>query len=137
MVVGQSTSDRGGEAYRWTQSGGIVGLGAIDTGASRINSTAWATSWDGSVIVGQDSSAGGDAAFIWDELQGMRSLQQLLIDDYGLGSSLAGWILTNAVDVSDDGSNVVGTGLNPDGQGCCRRCWWLDSGSRHLADRPR
>jgi hypothetical protein len=64
---------------------------------------------DGSVIVG-----GSGEAFIWDPLNGMRSLKAVLESDYGL--DLTGWILQYAEDVSADGHTVVGWGLNPDGQ---------------------
>lgn len=41
------------------------------------------------------------------------SLKNLLVNDYGL--NLAGWTLNFAVDVSEDGRTIVGSGTNPDG----------------------
>ena len=45
----------------------------------------------------------------------MRELQQVL-SDVGLGSALAGWALTEATAISDDGLVIVGGGINPSGQ---------------------
>jgi hypothetical protein len=43
----------------------------------------------------------------------MRSLRDLLVTGYGL--DLAGWTLTEARDVSADGTIIVGWGTNPSG----------------------
>jgi probable HAF family extracellular repeat protein len=110
VIVGQSGSPA--EAFRWTEANGIVGLGVLPD-----NSESWAmdVSADGSVIVGgnysQEIHTG--EAFIWDEIKGMRSLQDLLINEYGL--DLTGWILKEATGISDDGLTIVGFGSNPDG----------------------
>jgi hypothetical protein len=68
------------------------------------------------VIVGR---ARGDAdygrPFIWDDLHSIRDVNDVLRDDYGLGESLAGWTLTGALDISDDGRTIVGDGLTPQG----------------------
>ena len=45
----------------------------------------------------------------------MQSVQDVLTDDYGLGSSLTGWTLTTASAVSADGTTIVGYGSNADG----------------------
>jgi hypothetical protein len=44
----------------------------------------------------------------------MRSLQEVLVKDYGL--ELTGWALKMAKAVSDDGLTIVGKGINPDGK---------------------
>ena len=82
---------------------------------------------DGSVVVGYSRSSfpgGMDdplgtptiEAFIWDATNGMRSLQDVLTNDFGLGSTLAGWTLTQATAISADGLTIVGLGFNPDGR---------------------
>jgi hypothetical protein len=96
-------SERNDEAFRWTEETGMVGLGTMP---GAFTSQATAVSDDGSVIVG--SSYG---PFIWDSTNGMRDLEALLTDDYGL--DLAGWILFHAADVSADGLTIVGFGRNP------------------------
>jgi hypothetical protein len=45
----------------------------------------------------------------------MRNLADVLRDDYALGESLAGWTLTAAFDISDDGRTIVGQGVAPGG----------------------
>jgi probable HAF family extracellular repeat protein len=59
-VVGQSISASGQEAFRWTVSGGMVGLGDLPGGGS-ITGNALGVSADGKVVVGQSDSALGDA----------------------------------------------------------------------------
>jgi probable HAF family extracellular repeat protein len=113
IVVGWSSSELAffGEAYRWTSSSGMVGLGALpsDTPSSK----AYGISGDGSVIVGVSSSVPYQDAFVWDPMNGMRSLRSILTHDLGL--DLTGWTLEEARDVSDDGLTIVGWGINPAG----------------------
>ncbi|MFM6791056.1 MAG: HAF repeat/PEP-CTERM domain-containing protein, partial [Microcystis panniformis] len=114
VVVGYSSgSDSPFEAFRWTQQTGMVGLGHLPSVDFRFFSLASGVSGDGSVVVGYSESANGDEAFIWNSTQGMRSLQQVLTNDYGL--DLTGWFLDRANAISADGLTVVGFGTNPDG----------------------
>jgi uncharacterized membrane protein len=113
IIVGQGNSDAGAEAFRWTQAGGMVGLGDLAGGS--FSSRANAVSADGAMVVGQGLSSLGNEAFVWDATRGMRSLRQVLIGDFGLGASLAGWTLTSANDISADGQFIVGSGTNPSG----------------------
>jgi hypothetical protein len=102
------------EAFRWSQAGGMVGLGDLPGGL--FYSVALAVSSDGSVVVGYGNSALGFEASRWTLADGMRSLRQVLVNDYGLGSSLTGWGLSQATGVSGDGKVIVGSGTNPGGQ---------------------
>jgi uncharacterized membrane protein len=79
-------------------------------------SKAYGVSADGSVIVGWNyaSSTYGEA-FIWDTVHGMRSLEDVLVNECGL--DLAGWDLCEARGVSADGLTIVGSGHNPNGSG--------------------
>ena len=113
VVVGRGSIASGPEAFRWTSGGGMAGLGDLSGGT--FSSVAFGVSENGSVVVGRGSSASGLEAFIWDSTNGMRNLRDVLINDYGLGSALAGWILTNAGGISSDGSVIVGYGTNPSG----------------------
>jgi hypothetical protein len=106
-VVGFS----GFRAFRWTADSGMVELGELPGGSS--SHWAVAVSENGSVIVGSCSAAGRRRAFIWDESNGMRELQSILV---GLGIDLSGWTLEAATDVSADGRTIVGGGQNPNGQ---------------------
>jgi probable HAF family extracellular repeat protein len=107
VIVGESNSASGSEAFRWTAAGGMQGLGHVQPGNQ---GRARAVSADGSVIVGQDG-----AAFYWTEAGGMRSLVDVLTSEYGLGPQLAGWSLTEAWDISDDGRVIIGYGTSPTG----------------------
>ena len=116
MVGGSDSADSAGglpEAFRYTNAGGMVGLGDLPGGAA-LQSIASGTSGDGSVVVGFGTSDLGTEAFVWDEHYGMRNLQNVL-EGFGLASELAGWRLEWAKDVSDDGKVIAGRGFNPAG----------------------
>jgi probable HAF family extracellular repeat protein len=113
VVVGGGVSANGGEAFRWTQASGMVGLGLLTPDS--VSSVAWAANADGSVIIGNCDTGVNAEAFIWDANHGMRALQEVLINEYGLGESLAGWQLTSAYGISPDGNYIVGSGYNPRG----------------------
>lgn len=103
----------GPEAFRWAQASGMIGLGDL-AGDGTVNSKAYATSADGALVVGQSKVASGHhRAFIWNQLNGMRNLHDVLADDLGL--DFTGWILGEARDISADGAVIAGFGTNPDG----------------------
>lgn len=101
------------EAFRWTSDGGMVGLGDLPGGD--LLSRAHDVSADGSVVVGSGHDDSGFRAMIWDEANGMRRLDQVLVD-LGLGPAVAGWDLDHAYSISADGMVIVGSGRNPSGQ---------------------
>ncbi len=116
VVIGYGASDNGYEAFRWTASSGMVGLGDLPGGV--FDSWALDLSADGAVIVGVGNTADSQTdadAFIWTEADGMRKLQDVLVNDHGLAAELAGWRLLRANAVSADGTVITGYGLNPDG----------------------
>ena len=91
VIVGQGTSsgDVGGEAFRWTEETGMVGLGHLD---SRIMNTATDVSDDGQVVVGYAYGLLLDpVAFQWTEDSQMTEL---------------GFEVAQAVNA--DGSTIVG-----------------------------
>ncbi len=110
MIVGYEGYSHYDEAFFW-MDGEMIGLGRLDPKDSN-RSHAFAVSNNG-IVVGMAEIDGHDNAFIWDDLLGMRELKQVLTDDYDL--DLTGWQLTEAYDISADGSVIVGGGLNPDG----------------------
>jgi probable HAF family extracellular repeat protein len=84
VIVGSSFSSFGFyEAFRWTSDGEMVGLGVLGGVPGAANSVAYGVSGDGSIVVG-GSGYGTNRAFIWDEGNGMRDLQEILENDYGL-----------------------------------------------------
>ena len=94
------------EAFRRTSDGLDDKLGFLP-GMTR--SDALAVSGNGSVVVGSSwSGQTAPSAFIWTAAQGMRSLRDVLIADYGL--DLNEWTLTEARGISEDGLTIVGIG---------------------------
>ena len=119
QVVGQA--DLGGplpEAFYWTENEGPVGLGSLD-GLAADRSVARAVSDDGKVVGWSgDVLWGNQEAFIWTAAGGMRSLAAVLEAN---GVALpAGMTLTRALDISGDGSTVVGICRDRD----WTRCYW-------------
>jgi probable HAF family extracellular repeat protein len=111
IVVGQSVSIPGPQAFHWNAIHGMVGLG--DLAGGDFHSAANAVSSDGAVIVGLATSGSGPESFIWDAVHGMRSLRTLLAN---LGHvDVNDWVLTSATGVSADGRTIVGFGTNPAG----------------------
>ena len=104
VAVGLSISAPGKEAFKWTNGGGIVGLGDLPGGI--FDSRAAAASFDGSVIVGGSLGTAGPEAFHWTQVGGI----------VGIGL-LRGTTASMATDVSADGSVIVGisggTSSNP------------------------
>jgi probable HAF family extracellular repeat protein len=117
IVVGMGSFNRANEpflnqAFRWTEEEGVLPLGLMpgDTGYSK----AMAVSADGSIIVGTGlEELGKPKAFIWDAINGMRELKQVLMSEYNV--DLSAWTLESATDISANGKIIAGNGFNPDG----------------------
>lgn len=119
VVVGGSISELceprfAYEAFRWTAAEGMIPLGALPSDG--YSSEARGVTADGSVVVGLSgvSPAPKTAAFIWDVVNGMRDLREVLIAEHGL--DMTGWELSVANAISPDGRIIVGRGVNPAGQ---------------------
>ena len=108
VVVGHSGP--GAMPFRWTDGLGMV---ALDTPCLVCNGYAIGVSSDGSIVVGgSETSAGVGFPFIWDEINGMRDIRQILVDE---GIDLSGWTLGMPTGVSADGLTILGAGTNPSG----------------------
>ncbi|HOY69805.1 MAG TPA: autotransporter domain-containing protein [Methylotenera sp.] len=111
VVVGTSDSANGYEAFRWTQTGGMVGLGDLPGGG--FYSEAFAVSADGSVVVGVGESANGYEAFRWAQAGGMVTVADWLTAS---GVTIAPeYTMQYANGVSADGKVVVGRANGPNG----------------------
>jgi uncharacterized membrane protein len=99
------------DSFRWSEAGGLVKL---DPPPGSLGSFASGVSNNGAIIVGSYETATGIAPFVWTAAQGMRDLQSLLVNDYGL--DLSGWKLTFGSGISSDGSVLVGWGIDPQGK---------------------
>ncbi len=102
------------EGVRWV-NGILMSLGRLDGDYIQ----PLGASGGGSIIVGGTSFDLFDhyvdrQAFIWDEVNGARSLQDVLISEYNL--DLTGWTLQYASHINDAGNIMIGLGENPDGQ---------------------
>ena len=100
-IVGSQSSQPWNEAFRWTVTTGIVGLGSSADGTLR-SYAAHAISANGNVIVGQGfhlAATTESEAFSWTQATGL----------VGLGDLPGGPFYSNAWDVSGDGTYIVGT----------------------------
>jgi uncharacterized membrane protein len=96
----------GGGEIRWTKETGATRLPSLPGGAEPLNANGMSA--DGSVIVGRASGGTDPGAYIWDAVHGSRNLKQVLIEEYGLAASVAGWDMRQAFAVSADGRTIVG-----------------------------
>lgn len=117
VVVGSSWTATGNEAFRWSASTGMQGLGTLGATDS-MHSVAQGVSFDGSVVVGNSTPPGEwGCAFRWTATQGMKPLERLLNASW---SSSAAWA------VSSDGSVVAGYGTPATGP--TQACIWTTAG---------
>jgi probable HAF family extracellular repeat protein len=122
VVVGFNNSAAGREAFRWTQAGGMVGLGDLPGGG--FASLARAASADGAVIVGEGTSAAGREAFRWTQAGGI----------VGLGDLPGGSFSSVATAVSANGAVVIGYSNSVNGPEPFR--WTQAGGMVGLGDFP-
>lgn len=91
-IVGSATNPTGGnlpssEAFRWTQGGGMAGLGTL--GGKMSN--AYGVSGDGSVVAGASTLSSGEGrAFRWTQGDGMVSLGDLGVASGAMGITASG-----------------------------------------------
>jgi probable HAF family extracellular repeat protein len=112
VVVGYSIQQSSHpRPFSWTRQSGMLAIASTTDSLTDI--TATAVSGDGRVIVGWGTTPTGETALIWDELHGMRRLEDALKNDYE--TTIKGWTLSRATSVSDDGRTIVGLGVNPGG----------------------
>ncbi|HVZ93240.1 MAG TPA: hypothetical protein VG797_01905 [Phycisphaerales bacterium] len=100
-----------GEAVYWQNIDSPFAMGDLPGG--EFYSEARAVADNASVIVGWATTDSGRVAFVWDHVRGMRSLRDVLVNDFAL--DLTGWTLTEARGISADGLTITGWGVNPSG----------------------
>lgn len=125
------------QAVMWREATGWIDLGDAKVDSAQVHRGDAATdvSADGSLVIGhtlfqeqplvQIFGSGATLSyeytpveqtpFLWDEARGMRDLTDVLQFDYGL--DLGDWDLGDATAISDDGTTIIGNGVNPDGVG--------------------
>jgi|GEM_PF-607018 len=110
VIAGDSTRANGDNvAFRWTSATGMVDIGGLPNGGSAMNTTPYAISPGGDIIVGQGLTPSGWRAFIWAAPIGFQDLNTFLPSR---GVDLTGWTLTNATGISLYGDFIVGEGVN-------------------------
>lgn len=122
VIVGGS-ENAASEAVRWT-AGGVQGIG--DLPGQSVLSAAYATSADGSVIVGFGQSSSGIEAFRWTASSGMT----------GLGDIVGGAFYSTALSASSDGAVVVGWANGLPGPGAQAFRWTHTGGMQGLGVLP-
>lgn len=111
IIVGESTNLAGDtEAFVWTSTGGMVGLGNLAGGV--FSSSIYAMVSDGSRFYGSSVGTAGNTGIVWDSVNGMRDIRDVLANDFGLGSVLINFDITAVTAVSADGLVLAGTGWN-------------------------
>jgi probable HAF family extracellular repeat protein len=120
VVVGFSGSASGAEAFRWSATEGMEGLGDLPGGT--FSSEALSVSADGQVVVGYANSEQGQEAFRWTRSGGMATC----------GTFSSGYFYSEALDVSADGNIIVGYSLGKQGQQAF--IWDERHGMRDLRD---
>ena len=105
VIFGNGDSTAGVQAFRWTAETGMMALGSF---------MPLATCEDVTILVGERYASPDFPAVIWDEANGLRSLEEMLEIDLGL--DLGGWTLWSPTDISSDGTIIVGYGTNPLGR---------------------
>ena len=106
IAVGTTTGYPGSEAYRRMFSSSVEALGHLDPGD--VYSQATGVSADGNTIVGFSDQK----PFVWDSINGMRDLRQLMILN---GLDVTHWsaFYTNSVArISADGKTIAGNGAS-------------------------
>ena len=115
VIVGNSSSTLvpfSFEPFLWSESEGMQGLGLLLPDDDMATTTG--LSGDGQTVIGVSGKfSGAREPYIWDAVNGMRSMTDVFVDDYGM--DLTGWTLVEALGISRDGTTIVGFGANPQG----------------------
>lgn len=115
VVVGESQTDQGRQAFRWTQAEGMVALGTLGPHETSI---AYSVSADGKIIVGTQAKV----AFRWTSDEGVTLL----------GDLPGGQKRSTALGISSDGTVIVGCGSTDDGTEAFR--WTARDGMQGLGE---
>lgn len=111
VLVGWSGSPFESIATIWNLNGSSIILSDVEN-----SGIATSVSSDGKIVIGHEylhEAPNHRIAFIWDELNGKRFLNDVLTSG---GVDLGGWHLSEALAISSDGYTIMGTGINPKGE---------------------
>ena len=105
--------------FRWSAKNGFEDLGNLAQGekVSPIEITDDGRTIAGNLIsTAHQNDAPAVSGFLWNEQRGLQRLDDVLRNDFGFGSRIAGWDLGEIVDISSDGGTIIGRGVDPSGQ---------------------
>ncbi|MCG8589275.1 MAG: VPLPA-CTERM sorting domain-containing protein [Proteobacteria bacterium] len=111
VVVGDLVLDSGAtRGFVW-EAGNVLVLGDLSGGDDE--SHLLDVAGDGQRAVGWSDSSRGDQAVIWDPVRGLRSLEDALVNEFGIDPGLFGGIdrLQRATSISEDGRVISGIGI--------------------------
>lgn len=108
VVVGNSWSDMGKEAFLWNEPSGIQSLGPRPEGV--LSSSAVAVSSDGSTVLGNFYFENATQPFLWTPLGGYQLLGDLLEGDFDLATGMSA-DSSVVVGYSNDGSAATSVGF--------------------------
>lgn len=115
IVWNQANATSQDEVWLWREGRGNVllqGFGLTGVGNTSVISA------DGLRVYGDTNAeftGVGSGAAVWDETHGTRLLQDVLVNEQGLGDVLAGWDLRNVEYITSDGI-ILGRAVNPQGE---------------------
>jgi uncharacterized membrane protein len=129
LVVGEANS----QAALWFDDGSVIGMGFLPGATASI---AKDVSSNGERAIGispASSLFGTPLPFLWSAETGMLEIADVLTQ---AGLDLTGWTLTGVAGISNDGTVLVGTGVNPSGDSEAWRAVLPDLGSLTLPAQP-
>jgi hypothetical protein len=95
------------QGFRYSEADGVETLGLLPGGLGGDSTYPNAIAAGGALIFGGSGSFGATEAFVWTETEGMRRLSELAV---AAGVTIpSGYVLTNVIAASTDGSVVLGT----------------------------
>ncbi len=101
------------EGFVWSQAGGVVSLGTLPGSLGGDTTTPNAVAAGGALVFGGSGSFGSTTAFVWTSTAGMLPLADQLV---AAGITLpGGYVLTNVIAASSDGTVILGNAMTPAG----------------------
>jgi probable HAF family extracellular repeat protein len=109
MVAGWMDAPWGEAGWYWTRDEGYVAIPDFD--GSDWRTWIWDIDQTATHMFGYGTDDDGDTALLWDRQNGIRKLQDVLAQDYGL--TLPGWKLRGVEGITNDGRVMAGWATTP------------------------
>ena len=119
LVSLEGQADLFHRGFLWTQATGYQDLGDLPMDVCCFEYDPVDVSNNGQIVIGNATLVTTEpelsTPFIWTREDGLQVLADWMLTEYGI-SDLGGWELGEIAAISDDGTTLVGTGTNPDGE---------------------